>query len=143
MADTKTVRNRKNRADIAVEMIEAIKALDTLTIEGVTSIINAKMSTSGTSNQKEPKEIDGVMNYYCSRSDKFYPIEEMVVNTDGSSRGYSRVSQEILTATNKEIKDLTERIKDAVTTGDFEDAKQISDELAELEANKASNAIYR
>ena len=140
---TKTVRNRKNRADIAVEMIQAIEALDTLTIESITHIINAKMSTSGTSNQREPKEVNGVLHYYCSRSDKFYPIEEMVVNTDGSSRGYSRVSQEILTATNKEIKDLTERIKDAVTEGNFADAKQISEGLAELEANKASNAIYQ
>ena len=65
---------------------------------------NAKESGFGVS-ANPPKEIDGVMQYFCRFTRQYYPAELMVFS-GGKSKGYSKAAISVWNKINAEIKRL-------------------------------------
>lgn len=59
-----------------------------------------------------PKEIDGVMHYFCRYTGKYYPLYEMVLS-DGKSKGYSKIGISAWTKVNQSIKRMDTAIVNA------------------------------
>lgn len=70
-----------------------------------------------------PKEVDGIMHYFCRFTQKYYPKEEMVFS-NGKSKGYSKQAISVWNRINAEIKKLQAIISNAILKGE-----DISDEL--------------
>ncbi len=145
---TKNTRKVYKLADREVDFIQAVNthANDTLTKEEVNALIKQFLATQGNtskSDQFPDKEENGVLMSYCSRFERYLPMDEMVTTKEGKSKGYSKESQDILTNTNKELKALQDEINAAIKITDFDTVTVKANEMRELEADKASGAIYK
>lgn len=139
-------RNRKNRKDISISIKEqiALLGLSDTELNKINAIIDNEMATGGKTASKAPMTNEvGEVLYWCSRSEQYLPIEDMVTNTDGSSRGYSKKSQEILTEVNREIKELTKESQTALLAGDIETAIELSNKIKVINESKKNLSIYK
>lgn len=117
------------------ELLIANKAKPAL-IEALEAILAPKQGGGSTN---PPKEIDGVMHYYC-RFHQVYEPETNMVMSAGKSKGYCKASISVWNKRNTAIKKLEAEISELVVLGDFEQAKQCSEELkiAKKELNEPS-----
>lgn len=99
--------------------------------------------TGGTSLMNPPKEIDGIMNYYCRFHGQYEPLEDMVMSNitkqDGTkelrSKGYCKASISLWNKTNSDIKKLDSSAVESMGLGDFDKAQKIAKESKELKDN--------
>jgi hypothetical protein len=142
--ETKT-RNRVKRADIQEAILSGLTEfkLNDSQLAGITALVKAEMKIGSTSETFPPRpNADGVTEYYCSRDKQYHPLEDMVTTKDGESKGYSKSSQEILTATNQKLRELNDETMKALSSGDTDSAIAIAKEVADLTEAKESGAIY-
>lgn len=97
---------------------------------------------SGGSNiSNPPKEIDGVMNYYCRFHGQYEPQENMVMSKD-KSKGYCKASISLWNKTNSDIKKINNSVSDLMAEGNFEEAQAKAIEAKELKATFNSPEFY-
>lgn len=76
-----------------------------------------------------PKEIDGVLHYYCRYTGKYYPLSEMVLS-NGKSKGYSKIGIAAWTKVNQSIKKLDTGITNAYIA--LSDGKELQVSIEDL-----------
>ena len=141
-----TTRKVYKLADREKDFLKAIEGKDTLTNEEVTALVKQYFATQGNTSKGDQfpdKEVDGVLMSYCSRFEKYMPIDEMVTTKEGKSKGYSIKSQAILTETNQKLKAIQAEVNAAILAGDFDTVTAKAAEMQELQAAKDSGAIYK
>jgi hypothetical protein len=106
------------------ELLVANKAKPAL-IEALEAILAPKQGGGSTN---PPKEINGVMHYYCRFHQAYEPEANMVMSA-GKSKGYCKASISLWNKKNANIKKLEAEISELVMLGDFEQAKMCSEEL--------------
>ena len=116
--------------DEVQELLVANKANKALT-SALEELLKPK--AGGGNSKNPPKEIDGVMHYYCRFHDAYEPQDNMVMSS-GKSKGYCKASISIWNKRNSAIKSKQAEIGELVALGDFEQAKECSDELKLLQA---------
>jgi hypothetical protein len=99
-------------------------------VEALEAILAPKQG-GGSSNP--PKEIDGVMHYYC-RFHQAYEAEEKMVMSGGKSKGYCKASISVWNKRNSALKRKEAEISELVMAGDFVQAKECSEELQVMKA---------
>lgn len=117
------------------ELLVANKAKPAL-IEALEAILAPKQGGGSTN---PPKEIDGVMHYYCRFHQTYEPEINMVMSV-GKSKGYCKASISVWNKRNATIKKLEAEISELVILGDIEQARECSSELqiAKKELNEPS-----
>jgi hypothetical protein len=100
-----------------------------------------KPKAGGGSSQNPSYEQDGVTYHYC-RFHQAYEAEDKMVISNGKSKGYCRASISIWNKRNSAIKAKEAEISDLVMLGDFEQAKECSDELQTMKAELNDTASY-
>jgi len=147
MTTEKITRNRKNRADIKLAIIESFKQLnlDTELFNVLSSIVTKEMAIdSNVSERVEPQlNEDGVMTYWCNRTKKFYLLEDITVDKDGNPLQFSKISSKILSEAKAKIKEVQNDLQKAVMSGDFSLAKQVSEAMTKFENDIETGAIYK
>jgi len=78
-----------------------------------------------------PLNIDGDM-YYFDRFHQLYYPEEMMVMSNGKSKGYSKMSISKWNKTNRQIKLLEAKVTELMLAGQMDDAQKIANEVKEL-----------
>lgn len=101
--------------------------------EALQAIIDQYLQPKNNAGINPPKEIDGVMHYYC-RFHQRYEAEDAMVMSAGKSKGYCRASISVWNKNNATIKKLNKEAVDAMSAGDFELAQQLANEAQELSA---------
>jgi len=120
------------------ELLVANKANKALT-KALEDLLKPK--AGGGSSQNPSYEQDGVMYHYC-RFHQAYEAEDKMVISNGKSKGYCRASISIWNKRNSAIKAKEAEISDLVMLGDFEQAKECSDELQVMKAELNDTASY-
>lgn len=100
-----------------------------------------KPKAGGGNVQNAPYEQDGVMYYYCRFHQAYEPETNMVIS-GGKSKGYCKASISIWNKRNSAIKTKQAEIGELVALGDFEQAKECSDELKLMQAELNDPATY-
>lgn len=77
------------------------------------------------------KEIDGVMHHFCRFHQTYYAESDMVMS-GGKSKGYCKAAISKWNKINAQIKKTESNAVGAICKGDFELAKQLSDEANAL-----------
>jgi len=88
-----------------------------------------------------PKEIDGVMNYWCRFHERYEPVQDMVMSND-KSKGYCKAAISLWNKTNSEIKKLDSQAVDFMSDGDFDSAQEIAKQAKELKDNFNKPEFY-
>lgn len=78
-----------------------------------------------------PKEIDGIMHYYC-RFHERYEADVDMVTSQGKSKGYCKASISKWNKTNSAIKRLESNAVGALVNGRLEEAQKLSAEAQAL-----------
>jgi hypothetical protein len=113
-------------------LLETTKVTKAFTQELINIIdTNLKPKAGGGSMQNPPKEIDGVMNYYCRFHERYEPEHDMVIS-QGKSKGYCKASISLWNKTQSSIKRLESSVVDAIANGDIEDAQAKAVEVKAL-----------
>ena len=127
---------------IAVAQVEQI--LKDAKVKNLTELMDKIISQSRESfgaSANPPKEIDGVMHYFCRYTHQWFPQEQMVFS-NGKSKGYSKIGISAWTKVNALIKKTTGLIADAIKQDNFEGAKILSAKVDELKAALNNPATY-
>lgn len=121
------------------ELLVANKANKALT-KALEDLLKPK--AGGGNSQNPSYEEDGVTYHYCRFHQAYEPADKMVLSA-GKSKGYCKASISIWNKRNSAIKAKESEIAELVALGDFEQAKECSDELKlmrdELNAPEAYN----
>ena len=88
-----------------------------------------------------PKEIDGVIHYYCRFHQRYEPGENMVISA-GKSKGYCRASISKWNKLNAQIKRIEAQAVGAICESNLDLAKKLGDEARELKAKLNSPESY-
>ena len=88
-----------------------------------------------------PREIDGVMHYYC-RYHQQYEAEGQMVMSQGKSKGYCKASISVWNKANSDIKKLDSDAVKAMASGDFDKAQEIALKCKELRESFNSPSFY-
>jgi len=96
---------------------------------------------AGSGVQNAPREIDGIMYYYCRFHQEYEPQENMVMSA-GKSKGYCKASISIWNKRNSNIKKQEAEISELVMAGDFEQAQECSIELQAMKAELNNPETY-
>jgi len=110
--------------------------------EELLSILETNLAPkTGGSTANPPKEIDGVMNYYCRFHQRYEPIENMVMSKD-KSKGYCKASISLWNKTNSEIKKLDSQASAYLTDGEFEKAQDFAKQAKALRDDFNKSEFY-
>ena len=90
--------------------------------------------SGGNNTLNPPKEIEGIMHYYCRFHAQYEPQESMVMSQD-KSKGYCKASISIWNKTNSSIKKLDSQMSELVSKGEFEKAQEIALESKALKTS--------
>ena len=101
------------------------------TKEALIMLLNSYLQTSNTREVNAPKEIDGVMHYYC-RFHQCYEAETNMVISGGKSKGYCKAAISKWNKTNSYIKRVEAKSSASIIAGDFDKAKEYAVEANEL-----------
>lgn len=124
-------------ANVQSEVLELLasskvsKKFETSLLELLESHIAPKSGGTGIVNP--PKEVDGVMHYYCRFHGQYEPQENMVMSKD-KSKGYCKASISLWNKTNSEIKKLNDSVSDLMADGNFDEAQAKAIEAKDLKA---------
>lgn len=99
-----------------------------------------KPKTSGGSSNPS-KVIDGITYHYC-RFHQDYEQETNMVMSSGKSKGYCKASISVWNKRNSALKKKEAEISELVMLGDFEQAKECSEELQLMKTNLNSPSTY-
>lgn len=88
-----------------------------------------------------PKEIDGVMHYYC-RYHQRYEAESAMVMSQGKSKGYCKASISVWNKVNSTIKSLDSEAVKAMASGDFDKAQEIALKCKDLRESFNNPSFY-
>lgn len=88
-----------------------------------------------------PKEIDGVMNYYCRFHQAYEPESNMVMSL-GKSKGYCKASISKWSKMNSDIKKLNSQAVIAMSEGQMNDAQAYAKESEALKTKLNSPESY-
>jgi len=135
---TRNVYTTAMRHDAIKTQIEAMNT--PLNKEAILALIAKELSTKGAgqSTKVEPKTVNGKTYYHCGRADKWFNLENMVTTKDNESKGYSKESQDTLTAWNRSRKELEEAVITASTTKDFASIPALAEKLGKFEATEST-----
>ena len=124
------------------ELIETSKVSKKFS-EELLNILEASIApkSGGSGLLHPPKEIDGVLNYYCRFHETYYTEDKMVMSV-GKSKGYCKAAISLWNKTNSNIKKLESSVSDLVEAGDFEEAQVIAKEAKELKSVFNTPAFY-
>ena len=100
--------------------------------EELLSILEANLAPkNGSGSANPPKEIDGVMHYYCRFHQRYEPEQAMVMS-GGKSKGYCKAAISLWNKTNSQIKKVESEAVEAMSNGDFEEAQKLAQKAKEL-----------
>ena len=102
---------------------------------------NLKPKKGGGVSTNPPKEIDGVMNYYCRFHQKYEPVQDIVMSQE-KSKGYCKASISLWNKTNSRIKKLDSQAVELMTSGDFDKAQEIAIQAKELKDSYNTPEFY-
>jgi hypothetical protein len=88
-----------------------------------------------------PKEVDGVMHYYCRFHECYEPEPDMVMSA-GKSKGYCRAAISKWNKTNGSIKRLESEAVGAMASGDFDKAQSLAQDVKVLKDGLNDSANY-
>jgi len=97
----------------------------------LTQALEELLAPKSSSSTNPPKEIDGVMNYYC-RFHQAYEVETNMVMSQNKSKGYCKASISKWNKTNAQIKKLNGKAVCAMSEGQMEDAQSCAQESEAL-----------
>ena len=89
----------------------------------------------------QPKEIDGLMHYYCRFHQKYYP-ENLMVMSSGKSKGYCKAAISSWNKTNAKIKKLESQASSLILAGDIDNAKLLAVEVELLKSQLNDPEYY-
>jgi len=107
----------------------------------LTQALEELLAPKTSSSTNPPKEIDGVMNYYC-RFHQAYEPESNMVMSGGKSKGYCRASISKWNKMNSSIKKLNDQAVCAMSEGQMEDAQRCAKESEALKAKLNAPTSY-
>lgn len=87
------------------------------------------------------KVVDGVTYYYC-RFHQTYEAQELMVMSSGKSKGYCKASISVWNKRNSALKKKEAEISELVMAGDFEQAKECSEELQTMKKELNDPSTY-
>ena len=129
-----------------LELIKGdIAKIPALTQENVIAVVTRHLTTStkgSKSSVTSTVDANGVVIYHCARTNKWFRLEDMVINKDGSSRGYSKASHDVLTQANADLRRLSEESQNVLLDGDATRALQLAQERNAIETAKSNGTIY-
>jgi len=95
--------------------------------------VNLMPKSGGGNSMNPPKEIDGVMNYYCRYHQQYEPVDNMVMSK-GKSKGYCKAAISKWNKANANAKKLESQAVEAMSNGDFEKAQEFATKAKDLKA---------
>ena len=107
----------------------------------LTQALEELLAPKASSSTNPPKEIDGVMNYYCRFHQAYEPESHMVMSA-GKSKGYCKASISKWNKMNASIKKLNDGAVCAMSEGQMEDAQKYAQESEALKAKLNSPESY-
>jgi len=139
---TKTELYNKVSTEV-LELLESQPKLSKAFKEKLSNILDTNlMPKSGAGNSANPpKEIDGIMHYYCRFHQRYEPQEDMVISK-GKSKGYCKASISLWNKLNSQIKKLDSQAVEAMANGDFEKAQELAKESKALKDSLNSPETY-
>tara|TARA_R110000851_G_scaffold45642_14_gene111606 strand:- start:1815 stop:2288 length:474 start_codon:yes stop_codon:yes gene_type:complete len=102
---------------------------------------NIAPKSGGGNMMNPPKDIDGVIHYYCRFHKEYYPEDKMVMSNE-KSKGYCKASISLWNKTNSNIKKLDSEAVNAMEAGDFDKAQKIAKESKLLKDNFNKSEFY-
>jgi len=120
------------------ELLSNHKAKPAL-VEALEAIL-APQKSGGTSTNP-PKVVDGVTYHYC-RFHREYEAEDKMVLSNGKSKGYCRAAISAWNKRNTAVKKLEAEISELIMAGDFEQAKECSEELRAAKTDLSNYETY-
>lgn len=88
-----------------------------------------------------PKEIDGVMHYYCRWHQAYEPVEDMVMS-NGKSKGYCKAAISKWNKMQKTAKNLDAQALEAMTSGDFDEAQDLAQQAKDARTKSNDPASF-
>lgn len=125
---TELLDNSKVSNKFKDELMEILKA-------------NLAPKVGGGVSTNPPKEIDGVMHYYC-RYHQRYEAESAMVMTQGKSKGYCKASISVWNKANSDIKKFDSEAVKAMASGDFDKAQEIALKAKDLRDTFNNPSFY-
>jgi len=135
----------KDRQQAIIKDITELPSLDLEAIKAIvikhTSPVKAPKKAK---DLKVAKDSEGVDVYKCNRSKQWFYIEDMVVNPDGQSRGYSKASHDLLTRANLEIRQIADKSQNLLLDGKggSTEALELAQRRNAVENAKSSLVLY-
>ena len=125
-----------------VELIENSKVSKKFSDE-LLNILEAHIApkSGGGSITNPPKEIDGIMHYYCRFHAQYEPQENMVISNE-KSKGYCKASISLWNKTNSSIKKLQDEVSDLMADGNFDEAQEVAKKAKVLKETFNSPEFY-
>lgn len=102
---------------VVIEQIVKAAGIKADKAEAIITSLSDKATERVGVSANPPKEIDGVLHYFCRFTQKYYPREEMVFS-NGKSKGYSKEAISVWNRINAEIKKVQASISNAILKGD-------------------------
>jgi hypothetical protein len=97
---------------------------------------------AGGGSSQNPSFVENDVTYHYCRFHQAYEAEDTMVMSNGKSKGYCRASISIWNKRNSAIKAKEAEISELVMLGDFEQAKECSNELQIMKAELNDPAYY-
>lgn len=120
-----------NIQSAVLELLESQPKLSKKFSEELLQIIETNLRPTGKSSINPPKEIDGVLNYFC-RFHQRYELAENMVISNGKSKGYCKAGISKWNKTNSTIKKLESQAVTKMTERDFDKAQKLAEEAQVL-----------
>jgi len=138
---TKTELYNKVSVEV-LELLESQPKLSKAFKEKLSNILDTNLRPkSGGNAMNPPKEIDGIMHYYCRFHQRYEPQEDMVISKD-KSKGYCKASISKWNKINSQIKKLDSKAVEAMANGDFEKAQELAKEAKALKGSLNNPETY-
>lgn len=122
-----------------IDGIEAknLKDFKSLLVERINELENATSSRSS----NPPKEIDGVVHYFCRYHQQYEPEHNMVMS-GGKSKGYCKAGNKVWQSMYSQIKKLKVRIAELYVADKAKEAAVLSENVRKLELDLNSVNSY-
>lgn len=137
---TKTETWNKVSTDV-LELLAGSKVPKKLQEELMTVLESHLAPKVASGGKHPPKEIDGVMHYYCRWHQAYEPEHDMVLS-NRKSKGYCKAAISKWNKMQRDAKSLDQQALDAMADNDFDKAQELALEAKELKHKSNSPASY-
>ena len=141
---TRNVTTTAMRRDNFINELPAL-GLTTAHLQAVTNLAQKHFTTTGNTSTSETNPSitkDDIEYFYCSRTEIYFPAHLMTMSKEGVSRGYSKMSQDILTTINRDIANSEKLAVSEMIAGNIEVAMEHANKTKELHKIKADGTMY-